>query len=86
MNMRQARRIIGRNLKNRREDLGVTQKSVAEFAGLSRTTLWKIEKGRSSLPLEATPGVLKYLDLGDDPLVLLSPIPRPWGKGVLDSD
>lgn len=84
MNDRVARRIIGRNLKNRREDLGVTQKAVASEAGLSRTTLWKIECGRSSLPLESTPALLKFLDLGEDPLVLLAPIPRPWGKGIVE--
>ncbi len=84
MNDRVTRRIIGRNLKNRREDLGVTQKAVAVEAGLSRTTLWKIERGRSSLPLESTPAVLKFLDLGEDPLVLLQPIPRSWGEGILE--
>ena len=86
MNTRETRRIIGRNLKNRREDLEKTQKAVATEAGISRTTLWKIENGRSSLPLESTPAVLKFLDLGNDPLVLLKPIPRLWGKGVLKQD
>ena len=84
MSMRDTRRIIGKNLKARREDLGVSQKSVADKAGLSRTTLWKIECGRSSLPLEAAPAILKYLDLGEDPLVLLAPIRRTWGKGMLE--
>lgn len=84
MNDRATRRIIGRNLKNRREDLGVTQKAVASEAGLSRTTLWKIERGRSSLPLESAPALLKFLDLGEDPLVLLAPISRPWGKGIVE--
>lgn len=84
MNMRETRRIIGRNLKARRQDLEVSQKEVATHAGISRTTLWKIENGRSSLPLESAPAVLKFLDLGEDPLVLLKPIERTWGKGVLD--
>ncbi|NEQ52937.1 MAG: helix-turn-helix transcriptional regulator [Leptolyngbya sp. SIO3F4] len=86
MNNRETRRTVGRNLKARREDLGISQKAVAIEAGVSRTTLWKIERGRSSLPLESTPAVLKFLDLGDDPLILLSPIRRVWGKGMLEQD
>ena len=86
MNMRDTRRIIGKNLKARRQDLGVTMRQVAQAGGIGRTTLWKIESGRSSLPLESTPAVLKFLDLGEDPLVLLTPIRREWGKGMLDQD
>ncbi|EKU98112.1 putative transcriptional regulator [Leptolyngbya sp. PCC 7375] len=86
MNMRETRRIIGNNLKARRKDLGVTMRQVAQAGGIGRTTLWKIECGRSSLPLESTPAVLKFLDLGEDPLVLLTPSRRKWGKGMIDQD
>ncbi|ESA39090.1 hypothetical protein N836_28865 [Leptolyngbya sp. Heron Island J] len=86
MNPREQRRLIGRNLKLRRLDLGFTKKAVADAAGVNIKTVTRIENGQSSLPLECAPSVVKFLDLGEDIQVLLSPLPRPWGKGVLNQD
>ena len=82
--MREQRRLIGRNLKLRRIDLGINKKAVADVAGINIKTLTKIENGQSSLPLESAPEVVKFLDLGEDIRVLLSPFPKQWDKGLLE--
>ena len=43
---------IGQNLKNRRKSLRVTQPELAELAGVSVNTLYKIERGLTNPTLE----------------------------------
>ena len=86
MNQREQRRLIGRKLKLRRLDLGFTKKAVADAVGLNTKTVTRIERGQSSLPLESAPNVVKFLDLGEDIQVLLAPLPKSWGKGMLEQD
>lgn len=43
---------IGQAVKNRRKTLGVTQPHLAELAGVSVNTLYKIERGEANPTLE----------------------------------
>jgi len=45
--------IIGDNIKNRRHELGVTQKQLAIQVGLTQPRIAQIEKGQSSVPVES---------------------------------
>jgi transcriptional regulator with XRE-family HTH domain len=39
---------LGKALKKRRKDLGITQPRLAELAGISKNTLYKLERGESN--------------------------------------
>jgi y4mF family transcriptional regulator len=43
---------IGQQIKNRRGTLGITQPDVAEMAGISTNTLYKIETGQANPTLK----------------------------------
>jgi y4mF family transcriptional regulator len=43
---------IGQAVKNRRKNLGITQPHLAELAGVSVNTLYKIERGEANPTLE----------------------------------
>jgi y4mF family transcriptional regulator len=51
---------LGRTLKQRRKDLGITQPHLAEIAGISKNTLYKLERGESNPSWEI---VLKLMDV-----------------------
>lgn len=44
--------VIGANLRDRRKELGITQPHLAEIAGISVNTLYKLERGESNPSLE----------------------------------
>lgn len=43
---------IGKKIKERREVLGITQPDLAEMAGISKNTLYKIESGQANPTLK----------------------------------
>lgn len=43
---------IGEAIKNRRKELGITQPHLAELAGVSTNSLYKIERGQANPTLE----------------------------------
>jgi y4mF family transcriptional regulator len=51
---------LGAALKKRRKDLGITQPHLAEIAGISKNTLYKLERGESNPSWDV---VLKLIDV-----------------------
>ena len=43
---------LGKHFKERRNQLGITQLDLAELAGISANTLYKIERGQGNPTLE----------------------------------
>jgi len=43
---------LGETIKSRRKELGITQPHLAELAGISINTLYKLERGQSNPSLE----------------------------------
>ena len=43
---------IGKHLKERRNQLGITQLNLADLAGISANTLYKIERGQANPTLQ----------------------------------
>lgn len=43
---------IGQQIKERRDTLGITQPDLAEMAGISKNTLYKIETGQANPTLK----------------------------------
>lgn len=43
---------MGRQIKERRDTLGITQPDLAEMAGISKNTLYKIETGQANPTLK----------------------------------
>lgn len=43
---------IGQTIRNRRKELGITQPHLAELAGVSTNTLYKLERGQGNPSLE----------------------------------
>jgi y4mF family transcriptional regulator len=50
-------------LKERRKSLGINQSDLAEIAGISINTLYKIEKGQTNATLEVLEKILDVLGL-----------------------
>lgn len=43
---------VGKQIKERRDTLGITQPDLAEMAGISKNTLYKIETGQANPTLK----------------------------------
>ena len=43
---------IGQTIKQRRKELGITQPDLAELAGISKNTLYTLERGQSNPSLD----------------------------------
>jgi y4mF family transcriptional regulator len=54
---------FGKLLKERRKSLGINQSEVAEIAGISINTLYKIERGQTNATLEVLEKILDVLGL-----------------------
>ena len=57
---------LGENIKLARLRRKLSAERVAERAGISRTTLWQLEKGTANVSLAALLRVLSVLGLRDD--------------------
>lgn len=64
------RKVIGENLAERRRQLELTQKEVAEAIGQNYRWVQKREYGEASIDLEDLPPLLEVLQIAD-PLQLL---------------
>ncbi len=58
-----SRYAIGIQLKNRRDHLRITQSEVADLAGISINTLYKIERGQANPTLESLEKLTSVLGL-----------------------
>lgn len=56
-------RILGEKIRDERKMLGITSYNLAEIAGISRMTLYRIEKGESTVKIGAYVDVLDALNL-----------------------
>lgn len=54
---------IGQQIKIRRKELGVTQPDVAELAGISTNTLYKIETGQTSPTVKVVQKITEVLGM-----------------------
>jgi y4mF family transcriptional regulator len=54
---------FGNLLKERRKSLGINQSDLAEIAGISINTLYKIERGQTNATLEVLEKILDVLGL-----------------------
>jgi len=54
---------FGNLLKDRRKSLGINQSDLAEIAGISINTLYKIERGQTNATLEVLEKILDVLGL-----------------------
>lgn len=54
---------IGQQIKIRRKELGVTQPDVAELAGISTNTLYKIETGQTSPTIKVVQKIAEVLGM-----------------------
>ncbi len=50
-----------RNIRERREQLGISQKELADAAGIAQSTMCDIEQGRSNPSLEVAVKIAKAL-------------------------
>ncbi|MDX2247277.1 MAG: helix-turn-helix transcriptional regulator [Bacteroidia bacterium] len=63
---------VGENIKLARKRRRLTTLQVAERAGINRTTLYQVEKGKAGVSMGAYFNVLRVLGLQDDFLKLAS--------------
>jgi len=61
---------VGEQIKLARKRRGLTTEQVAERAGINRTTLYHIERGKPSVAIGAYFNVLRVLNLHEDFLEL----------------
>ncbi|MEM6397407.1 MAG: helix-turn-helix transcriptional regulator [Bacteroidota bacterium] len=61
---------LGENLRLARLRRGITMEMAAERANISRTTLWKLERGEANVRLESLVQVLSIYGLQEDILLL----------------
>ena len=54
---------IGETIRDRRKELGITQPHLAELAGISVNTLYKIERGQNNPTLAVLNKILDVLGL-----------------------
>ena len=45
-------KVIGQTIKERRKELGITQPDLSELAGVSKNTLYKLERGQGNPSLD----------------------------------
>lgn len=55
--------VIGEQIRFRRKELGITQPHLAEIAGVSVNTLYKIERGQANPTIEVLDKLLDVLGL-----------------------
>jgi len=74
---------IGQTIKMRRKELQITQPTLAEMAGISVNTLYKIERGEANPRLNTLESIADTLGFS---LVLEVPSPHEtWGKDAYTS-
>jgi len=56
-------RIIGRNIRDKRVQLGLSQNHLAEFSGINRTYVGKIERGQANLSVNLLVAIAESIDV-----------------------
>lgn len=54
---------LGKTIKHRREILGLTIRDLADFAGMSKTSISQIERGNSNPTFKVLQNIFEYLNL-----------------------
>lgn len=54
---------LGETIKKRRNELGITQPHLAELAGISTNSIYKLERGQSNPSLELLNKLLEVLGM-----------------------
>lgn len=80
---RQLRNHVGRNIKFRREQLGLTQTDISKFIGMSRTSVTNIEYGNQNITLERLSQIAEILQTTPMKLVDPSPLFNDLDKKVI---
>ena len=75
---------IAQRLKKLRLEYGVTMKRVAEIVGVSRPTMFEIEKGIRSITLRETLMLMSYYGIGLEALMLQDYCEGSEGQGTLE--
>jgi y4mF family transcriptional regulator len=55
---------IGKQIKERRDTLGITQPDLAEMAGVNINTIYNIESGRGNPTIKKLSKILEILGMG----------------------
>jgi ribosome-binding protein aMBF1 (putative translation factor) len=72
------RKDIGRHIRLRRSDIGLSQTVLAQKIGISPRTMRRIENGTSSLPFESAPALIVELGIKDVNVLYQKPVVE-WG-------
>ncbi len=75
-------RAFGERVRDRRNELGISQEAAADRIGIHWSALGKIERGQRSLRLETITKIAA--GLGIDPSVLVAGLPAPADEADAD--
>lgn len=67
-------------LKDLREDLDITQKTLADFLHIRQNTYSQYENGQRQLPIETLIALAKYYQVSTDYILGLTNIKKPYPK------
>jgi transcriptional regulator with XRE-family HTH domain len=70
-------RIFGERIRDRRQELGLSQEQAAVRCGIHWTQLGKVERGQRSLRLETIVKIANGLEMDAGVLVRDLPVPEP---------
>ncbi|MBA7571803.1 hypothetical protein ES708_13571 [subsurface metagenome] len=70
---------IGDIVKYHRKKAGLSQKALADIAGVGKTVVFDIEKGKETVQFKSIESVFKALNIN---ILFDSPLMDKWKKGV----
>ncbi len=70
---------IGDVIKYHRKKAGLSQKTLADVAGVGKTVVFDIEKGKETVQFKSLINVFKALNIN---ISLESPLMEKWRKGI----
>jgi y4mF family transcriptional regulator len=72
---------IGDVIKYHRKKAGLSQKSLADIAGVGKTVVFDIEKGKETVQFKSLINVFNALNIN---ISLESPLMEKWNKGRME--
>lgn len=69
-------RVFGRNLRQHRQQLGLSQEAFADNVGVHRTYMGGVERGERNLTLKSMESICERI--GQDPIEMLRVTERPF--------
>jgi y4mF family transcriptional regulator len=72
---------IGDVIKYHRKKAGLSQKSLADIAGVGKTVVFDIEKGKETVQFKSLINVFNALNIN---ISLESPLVERWNKGRME--